>query len=169
MDRHRFLAWPAYLVAFTLVAVPFFDAMTQLGGFNIGNNQWRFGAVGLMSNAFMIPAAGLLIALATGLALQHQRFLRVFGYFSVAGAVLCGALLLLFTMDAVETRLNVQSAARFSFMVASFTAAAKLVLATLTFSGIARAGLRTKLDRAEGRSRSHQIQPTMAGGTATRA
>jgi hypothetical protein len=143
MNRYKYLTWPAYLVAFALVAVPFFDASMQVGSFNPSNEQWRFGAVGLMSNAFMIPAVGLLIALVAAGTFGHWRFLRVLGAICGLGAVIVLALLLLFGLDAIQTRANVQPAARLSFVVASFTAAAKLLLALLTLAAIARAGLKT--------------------------
>jgi hypothetical protein len=143
MNRYKYLALPTYLVAFALVVIPFFDASMQIGSFNPGNEQWRFGALGLMSNAFMVPAIGLLIALVVALLLGHWRFLRVLGSVCGLGAVVLLALFLLFALDAIQTRGNVQPAARFSFVVASFTAAGKLLLAMVTLAAIARTGLKT--------------------------
>jgi hypothetical protein len=166
MDQYRFLAGPAYLVAFTLVAVPLFDALTQLGGLNPGSSQWRFGAIGLMSNAFLIPAAGLLIALAAAKMLGHGRFLRVFGALCGLGSALAVVVLLLFALDAVQTRANVQPAARFAFLVASLTAAAKLILAIGTLAAMARAGLRTPLLKPGGKSRERAPLASVGGGAA---
>ena len=148
MNRYDYLAWPAYAVAFVLVVVPFFDVTMSLWPLNPGSEQWRFGAIGLLSNAFMIPATGLLVALVTALLLGHWRFLRVFGVFCAIGAAVVFLLLLLFVLDAIQTRLNIQPAAKLSFAVASFTAGAKLILAMITLIGMALAGIKTRRDRA---------------------
>jgi hypothetical protein len=147
MNRYRFLAWPAYLVAGMLIVIPFFDAAMSLWPWRPSAAQWRFGALGLTSNAFMIPAAGALIVLVTALQLGHWRTLRVLGVVSAIGAVVTGLSIGLFALDAMQTRVNVAETARLSFTVASLTAAAKLVLATLTLAGLAVAGLRTPRER----------------------
>lgn len=147
MNRYRYLAFPAYLVALVLILVPFFDTTMQLYPLNPGNAQWRFGAIGLFSNAFMIPAAGMLIALVTALTLGHRGFLRVLGWLCAVGAFTSIVLLLLFGLDAFQTRLNVSPEARISFVVASFTAAVKLIFAAVTMTALARAGIKTKFDQ----------------------
>ena len=74
MNRYRFLGFSAYLVATTLIVVPFFDAAMSLWPWQPDSAQWRFGAIGLASNALMLPCAGMLIALATGITLgQPER------------------------------------------------------------------------------------------------
>jgi hypothetical protein len=145
MDRYPKLAGPAYIVAFMLVAIPLFDATMSVFPFGLGNEQWRFGAIGLLSNAFMIPAAGLLIALVTALSFGHFRFLRVLGAICAISSVLVVLLLLLFGLDAVQARLNVNPQAKLSFVVASFTAAAKLILAVITLVLIGAVGLKSKV------------------------
>ncbi len=148
MNRYPKLLWPAYLVAFMLVAIPLFDAAMSVYPFALGNEQWRFGAIGLLSNAFMLPAAGLLIALGTGLAFGHFRFLRILGVLCAIGAVCIVLLLLLFTLDSLQARLNITPQAKLAFVVASFTAGAKMILAVLTLAGIAAAGIKSR-DAAE--------------------
>jgi hypothetical protein len=132
------------MVAFMLVAIPLFDATMSVFPFQLSNEQWRFGAIGLLSNAFMIPAIGLLIALATAMAFGHTRFLRVLGGICAIGSVAVVLLLLLFGLDAVQARLNVRPQAKLSFVVASFTAVAKMVLAVITLVAIGGAGLKTQ-------------------------
>jgi hypothetical protein len=148
MDQYRRLAGPAYLVACTLIFIPLFDATMQLWPLNPGSTQWRFGALGLLSNAFLIPAVGLLIVLVTGRTFGHVSLLRVTGWLCAAAAVVATLLLLLFAMDALETRTAVTAAARLSFVVASFTAAGKMLLAIGTLVLLARAGIRTHRARA---------------------
>ena len=68
MNNYRSLAPGAYVVAFLLFFIPFFDASLSLAPWNLASSQWRFGAFGLLSNALMLPAAGTLIAVATAIA-----------------------------------------------------------------------------------------------------
>ena len=148
MDQYRRLAGLAYIVACMLIFIPVFDATMQLWPLRPGSTQWRFGALGLMSNAFLIPAVGLLIVLFTGRAFGHQRLLRLTGWMCAVAAAVATVLLLLFALDAVETRMAVTPAGRLSFVVASFTAAAKMLLAIATLVLMARAGIRTQRARA---------------------
>jgi hypothetical protein len=144
MTRYRHLALPAYSVAAALLLIPLTDAALSLWPWRLGTAQWRFGAIGLFSNALMIPAAGLLIILATSLTLDHWRTLRVFGAICAAGALLTFTSVFLFALDAIQTRASVNPQARLSFDVASLTAVGKLLLGTLALTGFAIAGLRTK-------------------------
>src|SRR5688500_11437285 len=144
MDRYPKLVWPTYLVAFMLIAIPLFDASMSVYPFGLGNEQWRFGAIGLFSNAFMIPATGLLIALVTALVFGHFTFLRMLGILCLVGAVFVFLLILLFTLDSVQARLIITPQAKFSFVVASFTAGAKMILAVLTLGFIGITALKSR-------------------------
>ena len=147
MNRYRFLGFSAYLVATTLIVVPFFDAAMSLWPWQPDSAQWRFGAIGLASNALMLPCAGMLIALATGITLGQPRTLRWLGLLCAAAALATGLSILLFALDAMQTRADVNAAARLSFNVASATAIAKLLIGTVTLVAFARAGWRSVNER----------------------
>lgn len=144
MTRYRYLALPAYAVAAALVLIPLTDASLSLWPWRPGLAQWRFGAIGLFSNALMVPAVGLLIILTTALLLGHWRTLRVFGALCALGALCTFGSMFLFALDAIQTRANVAVASRASFNAASITAVGKLLLATIALAGFAVAGLRTR-------------------------
>lgn len=152
MNRYRFLGFAAYLVATTLIVVPFFDAAMSLWPWQPGSAQWRFGAIGLASNALMLPCAGMLIALATSITLGHLRALRLLGMVCAAAAVVTALSIMLFALDAMQTRAQVNPAARLSFNVASITAVAKLMIGTITLAAFARAGTRAAAERPSGRT-----------------
>ncbi len=162
MERYRNFAWPAYTVAFMLVVIPFFDATMQLWPLKPGDTQWRFGAIGLYSNAFMIPALGLLVALATALIFGHARFVKVLGALCGTAAGLTTILLLLFVMDAVETRLKIAAAVRLSFAVASFTAGGKLILGVIGLGGMALTGWRSPSPKRATKSRGADLNPNVS-------
>ncbi len=164
MNRYRFLGVAAYLVATTLIVVPFFDAVMSLWPWQPGSAQWRFGAVGLGSNALMVPCGGMLIAMATSITLGHLRATRVLGFVSAVGAFVTALSILLFALDAMQTRADVNPAAMLSFNVASLTAVAKLLLGAVTLAAFARAGLRSSNER-----RTAAAQPAMRQPLATQA
>ena len=134
----RPLASCAYLVAFTLVFIPLFDASMSLVPFHLGTPQWRFGAVGLLSNALMIPAIGVLIAVTTAVTLGQERVQRALAIASWAVAIILLVGLAAFALDALQTRAAVQPGMQLSFKVASLTAAAKLLMGAVTFVAFAR-------------------------------
>ncbi len=144
MSRYRYLALPAYAVAAALVLIPLTDASLSLWPWRPGLAQWRFGAIGLFSNALMVPAVGLLIVLTTSLMFGHWRTLRVFGAVCALGALLTFSSMFLFALDAIQTRAQVNLSSRASFDAASITAVGKLLLATISMAGFAVAGLRTR-------------------------
>jgi hypothetical protein len=166
MNRYPKLVWPAYLIAFMLIAIPLFDASMSVFPFALGSEQWRFGAIGLISNAFIIPAAGLLIALVTALTFGHFGFLRVLGFLCLFGSAGFFILLLLFVLDSVQVRMNITPQAKLAFVVASITAGAKLILASITLIFIGRAGLKSRqgTDRAVAK---RSASPSPVGPAAT--
>ncbi len=138
MNNYRQLAPGAYFVAFLLFFIPFFDAALTLAPWHLESSQWRFGAFGLFSNALMLPAAGALIAIATGIAAGQPRALKVFAVLSwIAVAMLLGSTVL-FALDATQSRRLIRPEMELSYYVASGTAAGKLFIGVLTFLFLAR-------------------------------
>lgn len=163
MERYPKLIWPAYLVAFMLVVIPLFDAVMSVYPFSPWNEQWRFGALGLLSNAFMIPAIGLLIALTTAVMYDHVRFLRVLGFVCTLAGAFVGLMILLFALDSVQAQANITPDASLPFVVASITAVVKMVLATLSllFTGVAGLKITPRVEKGLARH-----TPLVAGHSA---
>ena len=168
MNRYRFLGLAAYLVATTLIVVPFFDAAMSLWPWQPGSARWRFGAVGLGSNALMVPCAGVLIALATSITLGHLRAARLLGIVCALGAFFTTLAILLFALDAMQTRADVNPAALLSFNVASLTAVVKLMLGTATLAAFARAGIRSSNERRVATAQPSVRQPLATNDAAGR-
>lgn len=145
-DGGNALAAPTYLVAFALACIPAFDAAMQLVPFHFGQPRWRFGAFGLVSNAFMLTLAGLLVALFASAVFEHRRTHRFLGFVALLGAVLTAGGLVLFVLDALQVQRDVTVAAHLAFRVASITAAAKASLAIVTLFAAARASRRPNRD-----------------------
>lgn len=142
MPNSRYLAWPAYLVAIAMLLIPMADSWTTLFPWNLGDARWRFGAVGLISNALMIPLAGLLIAFTVAWAREQRRVMRIIGVVGFVGALLCILALGSFALDSLQTRSQVRDEMRLSFTVASITAALKTLLGGATFLAFGLSGWR---------------------------
>ena len=152
MPQSRHLAWPAYLVALTMMLAPLVDIWTTLFPWNFGEARWRFGAVGLLSNALMIPLAGLLIAFAIAWSREQRTMLRAVGVIGVLGALVCLLALFGFALDALQTRSQVRPEMRLSFNVASVTAALKTILGGATFLAFGLSGWRAAKAATGGKS-----------------
>ena len=138
MNNYRQLAPGAYMVAFLLFVIPFFDAILGLAPFNLGSSQWRFGAFGLLSNALMLPASGALIAVATAVILGHTRAQRAFSIISWLAVVTILVSTVLFSLDAIQSRRLIRPDMQLSYFVATGTAVGKLLLGGLAFLFFAR-------------------------------
>jgi uncharacterized membrane protein len=159
MNNYRQLAPGAYLVGFLLFFIPLFDASLSLAPWHLASSQWRFGAFGLLSNALMLPAAGALIAVATGVVAGHPRVLRVLAVLAWLFVVVLLASTVLFSLDALQSRRLIRPEMQLSYYVASATAFAKLVLGMLAFVFLARG---SRLDRSV--SRDSTTAPIRAFG-----
>jgi len=142
MLQSKQLAWPAYLVAIAMILIPLADAWTTLFPWNFGEARWRFGAVGLVSNALMIPLAGLLIAFVVAWAREQRVLLRVIGVLGFVGATVCLLALVSFALDALQTRAQVRPEMRLSFNVATVFAAVKTLIAGATLLAFGFSGSR---------------------------
>jgi hypothetical protein len=133
MVESRHIAWPAYLVSIALFLLPLADVSTTLYPWRLFEPRWRFGAVGLVSNALLLPIVGLLIAFVTTALLDHRIVRRVLGVLSFLGSALCLVALVIFALDALQTRAVVREDMQQSFNVASIAAGVKTLFAGVTF------------------------------------
>lgn len=139
MQNYRQIAPGAYLVAFLLFAIPFFDAMMSVAPWSWGNAQWRFGAIGLMSNALMLPASGALIAVVTAVVFGHMKTQRSLGMVAWMLVALVFVSAGMFALDAVQTKSQIRPEMMLSYRVGTLTATVKLVLGMITFALLGRA------------------------------
>ncbi len=142
LAQQRHLAAPTYLVALALIVIPPFDALMQVIPMRLHDARWRFGFVGMSSNALMIPVVGLLIAFIGASYFEHRQFQRVLGVASIVIAVFILILLGFFVLDALQVRSSVTPAALLAFKVASFTACFKSLLGVATLGAFALSAFR---------------------------
>lgn len=138
MNNYRQLAPGFYLVAAVLFAFPLIDSGFSLSPWNIGSAQWRFGAIGLLSNTLMIVALGALIAVVTAVTLNQDGIRRIMGIVCWILAVLLLVAIAGFALDAVQARRQIRADLLLSYQIASLTAEMKLLLGALSFAFFAR-------------------------------
>jgi hypothetical protein len=160
-----------YLLALILFIVPFVDAAVSITPFHVRNVQWRFGAVGLLTNTLLTPAVGFMLAVVTAALLQHIRTQRVLSIVAWIGAVVLLGLLVVFALDALQTRAMVRPEMMRPFVLASTVAVCKLVLwviASIVFARAARTprGLRRS---AEAPAASMLIRDAQTSSTVVRS
>ena len=132
IQRPRALAAAAYAIAAMLIFVPLMELGSQLGwAAHPGALNWRTGAVGLLSGAILTPIFGMFIALITASLLGQRWMQRTLGVLAALGGLVLLAVLVVFTLDALQLRPNVTAAMKRSFDIASL----KAVLAFLAGSG----------------------------------
>src|SRR4029077_9688329 len=101
MAQPRQFATPAYLVAFTLMLIPISEVIIQVIPFRLQDPKWRFGFFGMLTNAFMVPIVGLLIAFTIAALFDQGRVLRVLGIVSIVLSVVFVGLFVVFALDAL--------------------------------------------------------------------
>jgi hypothetical protein len=134
MKPNRAVIAAAYAVALLLVLVPLSEMTLRVWPLRMGEPSWRFGAVGLFSNALMTPLLGLTFAGMLAFIYGHRRTIRTLSVvLGVAGLLLtiAGGM---FILDALQMRASVVPEAKLAFDVASAQALAKIgIFATIGF------------------------------------
>jgi hypothetical protein len=127
----RRIATPAYLVGTALILFPLADVVTSLVPWAVLEPRWRVAAFGVTSNALLLPMTGLLILFVTAFMAGHRRFRQTIGVTTMVLSLLCLALLIIFGLDALQTRPAIRPELRASFTFASVGSAIKFFLATI--------------------------------------
>jgi hypothetical protein len=134
MPNFRKISASAYMVAFLLVSIPFFDVAVTLAPWHPSISQWRFGALGLTCNALMIPAAGGLVAVVTAVMSEMERTRKWIGRVSWLMAILCVIAIMVFALDAVQASPKIVPAMMLSYRISVITATIKWFFGALTFA-----------------------------------
>jgi hypothetical protein len=160
MKRYGYLVWLAYMVAAFTIVIPLLETVLQIWPIRPSTAQWRFGAVGIFSRALMTPFLGLLIALGTAHYLEHRRVVRTASILSALFALALAAVVVIFGLDALESRALVRPEVRPGFDAATILAVLKYAWAIVAFMIVAVGGW--KASRLRGSS-NHPSAPILAG------
>lgn len=108
-------AWTAYATSLLLILSPPLDVIAQMNRFDWGVVSWRFGFFGLMASALMLPILGAFIASVTARMRDHRIIAYVVGAGCGLVALLLGTMMVLFILDAIQLRSQVNPEARHIF------------------------------------------------------
>lgn len=133
----RPLAWSCYAIGVLLVLAPLADLVAGLGAATPGGVPWRFGAIGLLSGALVIPMLGLGLCFAGAVILEHRLVLRLLSVLGVVLLLVIGVLLGLFALDTLQVRLQVPQEAKRAFDLAALKAAGTLLLEVMVLAVLA--------------------------------
>ena len=125
--RVKYFVLPAYCVAFLLIVFPLLDTALSVYPTRVSEVAWRFGATGLFSRALMTPMLGLLLAFGVALLAEHRAAQRVIAVLSGLLVLTLAGAVVLFTLDALQMRVQVRPEAKTAFDLASAAALAKYI------------------------------------------
>ncbi|MBA2671639.1 MAG: hypothetical protein H0U67_14810 [Gemmatimonadetes bacterium] len=128
MDRFRPFAVPGYLILGTMIVFPLLDAFLTVWPLRPGEVSWRFGAVGIFSRGLMSPLFGLILLYGLALIYEHRLVQRVVAVLAAIAAPVVASAAVLFVLDALQMRVQVQPQMKIAFDVASVVALGKLLV-----------------------------------------
>ncbi|HUG27447.1 MAG TPA: hypothetical protein VMK53_04050 [Gemmatimonadales bacterium] len=154
----RQVAWALYAIGALLWLAPLADLAAGIGSLNFGVVQWRFGTTGLLASALILPITGLMFWFAAAVILQQRRALQVLFGVVVTMLVLLAVALVLFTLDALQVRIQVLEDVKRAYDLASMKAVLTLaselvvlaVLAVTTFRAAKGTAVRRTSRRSDG-------------------
>lgn len=140
METNKPLARAGNLLAAILVIIPLVDGIMQLLPLRLGDERWRFGAVGSFSNLLLVPLVGLLLGIAVATFTDGRRTKRIIG--TICGILAFGlaALSVLFILDYFQVRTIVNPKFQHATAVATTSALLKNCVSIITLVLLSRAG-----------------------------
>lgn len=140
METNKPLARAGYLLAAILVIIPIVDGSMQFLPLRLGEERWRFGAVGTLSNIMLVPLLGFLLAIAVATFTDSRRIKRVIGTICGILAFCLAAVSVLFILDYFQVRTIVTPQFQHATAVATTSALVKNLVSVVTLVLLSRAG-----------------------------
>jgi len=142
MEALRRLTPALYVVAAVFILSPLVDVVTNFYPLDPGSVQWRYGAVGIMSNYLISAVFGLLLGTCIA-AIAGGRMARwMFTILDLATAAVLILVLALFSLDVLQLRNVVRPEAADMFKIGALKAALKLVMVAVALALLGIGGLR---------------------------
>jgi hypothetical protein len=139
MKLNRPLTIVAYTIAALMIFVPLVEVVLSVWPLRVGQTSWRFGAVGLLSQAIMTPLLGFLLIVLASVFHNHWRTLQITAVVAAFIALILLIVLPLFALDTIQMRAQVRPQAHRAYDLSATMAALKLA-ATLGITGLLAVG-----------------------------
>jgi hypothetical protein len=153
----RTIAWPVYFAGALTLVLPLVDLLASVWPPRLGQVEWRFGTLGLLSGFTLSPLLGLIMCMAAAAVLEHRIVQRALAAVSMLGAVLLLAIVVIFALDWLQFRAAAPEDARRGMDIGSTKAILKHAIVAAAFLWLGFAGWRA--GRGQG-GRRERRQPT---------
>jgi hypothetical protein len=137
-DLVRLIRIPAYVVLAVVLIAYTSDFILAVVPLRLDVVQWRFGAIGTLSNAASAPLLILLLILAVAALAGDRRILGTVGILSALATVLLLVCAADFTLDTLQMRARLAPGQALRFAAASGQSLMKLVLQAIAGAVLAR-------------------------------
>lgn len=139
----RALLGAVYPVATLLVVLPLFDLASTAWPVQVGNLQWRYGFLGLLSNFIVTPMLGATAAAFAAAELRHRRVLQTLAVLFLISALVLGGAGAAFVLDAIQLRAQLANQIIPNFRTTVLLACVKYLVGGLGLVGLAFGAWRT--------------------------
>lgn len=143
MESLRRLSVAAYAVAAVFLLSPLIDVLTNVYPTDLGSMQWRFGAIGILSNYLISAVFGLLLATLVAAVLGHRLVLRISAVLNVLIALVLVGITLLFGLDVLQLRQAVRPEAGEMFRIGALKASFKILITAVALLLLGIGALKT--------------------------
>lgn len=150
----RTIAWPVYVAGGLTLLLPLVDLLASVWPPRVGQVEWRFGTLGLLSGFTLTPLLGLIMCMAAAALLEHRVVQRILAVLSILCAVLLFAVIVIFAFDWLQFRASAPADARAGMDVGSVKAIVKHAVVGVAFLWLGFAGWRA--GRRHGGSRARR-------------
>lgn len=141
-DGPEALIAPLYLVAILLVATPAMDFATSIIPIRLGDIEWRFASVGLLSGFLLTPLLGVALAMGVAQFGGHLRFQRILAVLNLLVTVAFAILLVFFLLDVLQLQGSVPAESKPAFASAALKALIKHACFIVALAFLAWRGMR---------------------------
>ena len=121
----------SYVIALLFVLGPIADILTNVWPWQFGNEQWRFGLVGVASNYLVSLIFGLLLWALVAAQCEHRTALRVITAVAAAGTLVLLVISVGFALDTIQLRNFVREEQRPLFKIGAVKTALKVLTSML--------------------------------------
>jgi hypothetical protein len=145
-DFARLIRRPAYFVLIFVTLMPLVEVLANLWPYKLTTPMWRFGAVGAVTGVLTPMMIGFVLLVAVALLAEDRVFLWLFAIVGAVVAIIVAGSLIVFLLDALQTRSQVRDDGvhRFDFATVlaaarvAFVSAGSAMLAFAAYAGLNR-------------------------------
>jgi hypothetical protein len=148
----RFAALATYGLAVLFFIHPVADLLANFVPIEVGNVQWRYAFVGLLSNYVLTMLAGVVFAAVAAAIARHVRVMRWVAGVAAAVALALALVTIVFSLDVLQLRVSVPPEEKLLFKIGALKAAAKLSVAFVYIGSVAIAGWVASRSRHQSRN-----------------